>query len=128
MPECHRLTALAAGQTSIGRLRVPTNHASGVVAINLMERDSDVCVRVGPRFTAHAVAGQMMAAPVDRVDRSEGNTGSAQVRDLDRLTKAPDLDEVVALAHSCVGSPGTRLIAIRQDLATGRRFEFLPPP
>src|ERR1035441_10052629 len=60
--------------------------------------------------------------------RARVDTLGTPVRDGDCLTEAPDVDEVTTLAHLRLGSPGTRSIAIRPDLATGGRFEILPRP
>jgi hypothetical protein len=106
-----------------GRRWVPADHAPVVVAVNVGERD---CVRVGPGSIA--TAGPMMVAGVGRVGRYDVDTLGTPVRDGDCLTEAPDVDEVTTLAHLRLGSPGTRSIAIRPDLATGGRFEILPRP
>ncbi|MGO8869836.1 MAG: pyridoxamine 5'-phosphate oxidase family protein [Acidimicrobiales bacterium] len=124
VPECRRLLAVEAGTTAVGRIGVPTDRAPVVVPVNFGVRDNQVYVRVGEGFFAHAAAGQLVAFEIDHVNPSEGEAWSVLVRGLARLIDAPDDEDLALVARPLVPKPGDRLLEIRPDVLTGRRFEL----
>ncbi len=90
-----------------------------------------ILVRLGPGRLCELTVGRLVAFEVDEVDRSGGTAWSILVRGLaSELT----VDDIAALGDAVpapsVPDPGHRIVAIRLDAVTGRRFTVSPaePP
>lgn len=124
-PECLRLLAAAAKSGWIGRIAVPQAQAPIVHPVNFTYSDHKVFVCLGPGLTVHAAAGELVAFEVDHVDRDEGKAWSVLVRGLATLLEVREHPEVAPTTLApLVPESGQRLLAIRTDLVTGRRFEL----
>jgi hypothetical protein len=123
-PECMRLLALAAKDSGVGRIGVPTDQAPVVVPVNFGIRDHQVFIRVGAGFFSRAADGRLVAFEVDHVSTAEGKAWSVLVRGLARLIEFPTEEELAMVAHPLVPEPGMMVLVVRPDVLTGRLFEF----
>jgi nitroimidazol reductase NimA-like FMN-containing flavoprotein (pyridoxamine 5'-phosphate oxidase superfamily) len=121
-PECMRLLAVAAKDTGLGRIGVPTDQAPVIVPVNFGIRDHHIVIRVGPGFFSRAAKGQLVAFEVDHVDVQEGVAWSVLARGLATLIESPTEEEVDIVARPLVPEPGHMILTIRPDVLTGRRF------
>jgi len=125
IPECLRLLAGAAKKGAIGRIAVSQEQAPIVHPVNFAYRDHEVLVRLGPGLTVDTAEGRLIAFEVDQVDRDTATAWSVLVRGLATLLpeSAPP-DEARQDPTPLVPEPGKKLLAIRTDVVTGRRFEL----
>jgi len=123
-PECMRLLAVAAKDTGLGRIGVPTDQAPVIVPVNFGIRDRCIFIRVGPGFFSRAAKGHLVAFEVDHVDAQEGVAWSVLARGLATLIESPTEGEVAIVARPLVPEPGHMILTIRPDVLTGRRFEL----
>jgi Pyridoxamine 5'-phosphate oxidase len=123
-PECMRLLAVAAKDSGVGRIGVPTDQAPVVVPVNFGIRDHQVFIRVGPGFFSHAADGRLVAFEVDHVSAPEGKAWSVLVRGLARFIESPTEEELTMVAHPLVPEPGQMILTVRPDVITGRLFKF----
>ncbi|MDA8056817.1 MAG: pyridoxamine 5'-phosphate oxidase family protein [Actinomycetota bacterium] len=134
-PEALRLLSVAATRRDHGRLGVTIvgnpDEAPLVVPVDFVVDDHRVLVRLGPGRLCELTVGRLVAFEVDEVDRSGGTAWSILVRGLaSELT----VDDIAALGDAVpapsVPDPGHRIVAIRLDAVTGRRFTVSPaePP
>ena len=121
-PECMRLLAVTAKDGGVGRLGVATDQAPVVIPVNFTLHDGQVRVRVGTGFVSQAAAGHLVAFEVDHVDSVTGTAWSVLVRGLATLIESPTETELIAAAHPFVPEPGDRVLVVRPDILTGRRF------
>ena len=127
-PECMRLLAVAAKDSGVGRIGVPTDQAPVVVPVNFGIRDHQVFIRVGPGFFSQAADGRLVAFEVDHVDSVTGTAWSVLVRGLATLIESPTETELIAAAHPFVPEPGDMVLVVRPDILTGRRFAMPRAP
>ena len=124
-PECLQLLAEAAKKGAIGRIAVSQEQAPIVHPVNFAYRDHQVLVRLGPGLTLDAAEGGLVAFEVDQVDRDTATAWSVLVRGLATpLPESEPPDEAHLDPAPFVPEPGEKLLAIRTDLVTGRRFEL----
>ena len=123
-PECMRLLAVAAKDTGLGRIGVPTDQAPVVVPVNFGIQDRCIFIRVGPGFFSRAAEGHLVAFEVDHVDTQEGVAWSVLARGLATLVESPTEGEVDIVARPLVPEPGHMILTIRPHVLTGRRFEL----
>jgi hypothetical protein len=126
--ESLRLLALAAKQGQVGRLAASTSGAPLVQPVNFAYDNGCVLVRVGERFMAGKVPGHVVAFEVDGTGPGSGSgydiAWSVLVRGL-ATSPSGSMDSAAGFAPSpmpLVPHPGSRLVAIRPDVVTGRRF------
>ena len=123
-PECLQLLAEAAKKGAIGRIAVSQEQAPIVHPVNFAYRDHEVLVRLGPGLTVDAAEGRLVAFEVDQVDRDTATAWSVLVRGLATpLLESEPPDEARPDPAPLVPEPGEKLLAIRTDVVTGRRFE-----
>ncbi len=107
-PEALRLLSVAAVRRDHGRLGVTIvgnpDEAPLVVPVDFVVDDRRVLVRLGPGRLCELTVGRLVAFEVDEV-AALGDTAPAP--------SVPD--------------PGHRIIAVRLDAVTGRRFTVSPP-
>jgi len=125
MGECLRLLATAAKAGAVGRLAVSGPQAPVVQPVNFTYRDRSVVVRLGEGAMAAAAEGNLVAFEADELDRRAGVAWSVLVRGLAVVVEEP---ERLGMAHLApvplVPNPGDRILAIRPDVVTGRRFKM----
>ncbi len=128
VPECRRLLAIGAKEQRHGHLGVPQDGAPLVLPVNYAVHGPDVVLRIGEGLF-HQVDTRLVAFQVDGVsqmgDQSE-RIWSVLVQGL-----AIEDDENVPTSHvphSEVVDPGQRVVRIRADVVTGRRFPTSPAP
>ncbi len=130
VPECRRLLAVAAKEHRHGHLGVPQGGAPLVLPVDYAMHGPDVVVRIGEGLF-HQVDSRLVAFQVDGVtemgdvecDQSK-QTWSVLVQGL-----AIEDSENVPTSHVPqpeVVDPGERVVRIRADVVTGRRFPTLP--
>jgi nitroimidazol reductase NimA-like FMN-containing flavoprotein (pyridoxamine 5'-phosphate oxidase superfamily) len=123
--ECVRLLATAAKQGSVGRLAVSQEHAPLVQPVNFAYQDRQIIVRVGSGAMASAATGCLVAFQVDHLDPTAGEAWSVLVRGLAvPVEEGEQLGAVHVAPVPLVPSPGDKLLAIRLDVVTGRRFSL----
>ncbi|HTZ08820.1 MAG TPA: pyridoxamine 5'-phosphate oxidase family protein [Acidimicrobiales bacterium] len=128
LSECLRLLAVAAKEGAVGRLAVSCAQAPLVAPVNFTYRDRCVVVRLGEGTMASAVTGSLVAFETDAVDAPSGTAWSVLVRGLAADVDGPErLGAALMAPVPMVPSPGDRVIAIRADVVTGRRFRVGPP-
>lgn len=128
-PECLRLLALEAKARGIGRLALSRPDAPIVQPVNFAYHQGELLVVLGGGFMVEAAPGQLVALEVDGVDHRSMVGWSVLVRGLARLLggRVSDLPagrSPVPLAPV----PGERLLAVRPDVLTGRRFPLRRAP
>jgi nitroimidazol reductase NimA-like FMN-containing flavoprotein (pyridoxamine 5'-phosphate oxidase superfamily) len=120
-----RLLAKAAKKGAIGRIAVSQEQAPIVHPVNFVYRDHQVLVRLGPELTVDAAEGGLVAFEVDQVDRDTAAAWSVLLRGLATLLpESEPPDEARLDPTPLVPEPGKKLLAIRTDVVTGRRFEL----
>ena len=132
LPECRRLLAIAAQEHRHGHLGVPQGGAPLVLPVNYAVHGPDVVLRIGEGLFQR-VETRLVAFQVDGVTQLGGvesdqtkHTWSVLVQGL-----AIEDDENVParhVPHPEVVDPGQRVVRIRADVVTGRRFPTAPPP
>jgi len=129
VPECRRLLAMAAKEHRHGHLGVPQREAPLVLPLNFAVHGPDVVLRIGEGLFEQ-VDARLVAFQVDGVTegRVEGDqyeqTWSVLVQGL-----AIEDRENVPMTHVPqpeVADPGERVVRIRSDVVSGRRFPTLP--
>lgn len=121
--ECLRLLAVAAKHGAVGRLAVSCAQAPLMAPVNFTYRDRAVVVRLGEGTLAAAATGSLVAFETDVVDEQAGSAWSVLVRGLATELDGPErLGTALVAPAPLVPSPGDRVIAIRADVVTGRRF------
>jgi nitroimidazol reductase NimA-like FMN-containing flavoprotein (pyridoxamine 5'-phosphate oxidase superfamily) len=125
MPECLRLLAEAPKTGAIGRIAVSQEEAPIVHPVNFAYRDRRVFVLLGPGLAVDAAEGGLVAFEVDQVDRDTATAWSVLVRGLATLLPESEPPAEARLDPTpLVPEPGKKLLAIRADVVTGRRFEL----
>ena len=120
--ECRRLLALAAKEVGYGRLAVSREGAPVVVPVNFTWQDSEVRIRLAEGFLTSVVPGHLVAFEVDMVDEQAESAWSVLARGLAHETDAAEGQGVGDGPQPMVPRPGDRVLAIRPDVVTGRRF------
>jgi hypothetical protein len=127
-PECLRLLALHAG--GIGRLGVVVDRTPVVLPVNYVLVDGeDVAFRSAPGTKLHAALGnQALAFEVDGVDRRQAVAWSVLVQGFATVLDTEELDELDRRTReaSLVPAEGTRVVRLRSDALSGRRFAVPP--
>ena len=125
MAECLRLLAVAAKQGEVGRLAVSQAHAPMLLPVNFTYRDRRVLVRLGEGSMAQAATGNLVAFEIDHLDRRAGHAWSVVVRGLALELEGPErLGDAHIAPVPLVPAPGDRVLAVRLDVVTGRRFRL----
>lgn len=120
--ECHRLLALGSKEGRHGHVGLPKEGAPLVLPLDYAVQGPDVLVRVGEGIFRYLSGGPLVGFQVDGVQGER--LWSVLVRGLaieeDESTLRTTLRE--ALPAPRVGEPGHRIVRIRSDIVTGRRF------
>ncbi len=131
-PECHRLLALGASEGRHGHLGVSQQGAPLVLPLDYAVYGPDVVVRIGEGLF-HQVESKLVAFQVDGVTP----VSTAKTDEPDKIwsvlvqglaTEDAELASMSRLPQPQVLSPGDRLVRIRIDVLTGRRFSARPVP
>ncbi len=121
VPECRRLLASAAKSAAVGRLAVSREDAPLMVPVNFTYADQRIVVRLGEGFMSEVATNSLVAFETDHVDRESGIAWSVLVRGLATpLTGSGDDD--ADLPTPLVPEPGEKLLAIKTEVVSGRRF------
>lgn len=123
-PECMRLLAVAAKDSGLGRIGVPTDQAPVVVPVNFGIRDHLIVIRIGPGFFSQIAEGKLVAFEVDHVDTEAGIAWSVLARGLATVIESPTGEDAAIVPSPLVPEPGRMILTIRPDVLTGRQFEF----
>ncbi|MFZ0995505.1 MAG: pyridoxamine 5'-phosphate oxidase family protein [Candidatus Dormiibacterota bacterium] len=127
--ECRRLLAVAAKEHRHGHLGVPQDGAPLVLPVDYAVHGPDVVLRIGEGLF-HRVDARLVAFQVDGVTQVGGKEGKSEtwsvlVRGL-AIEDGPSLP-TRHVPHPEVVVPGQRVVRIRADVVTGRRFPTAPP-
>jgi len=130
LPECRRLLAVAAKEHRHGHLGVPQEGAPLVLPVDYAVHESDVVLRIGEGLF-HQVGARLVAFQVDGVTDSGGVDGdqSRQIWSVLVQGLAIEDSENVPMSHVPqpeVIDPGRRIVRIRTDVISGRRFPIAP--
>ena len=125
-PECLRLLAVAAKEDHVGRLAVTNGQSPLVVPLNFRFHDGGILVRIGPGRLSELVPDALVAFEVDRIETDRGTAWSVLVRGLASTVKSDDAPDAGAMPQPWVPEPGRKLLFIRPDVVTGRRFHLIP--
>jgi len=128
VPECKQLLGVAATNSGVGRIGIPTDHAPVILPVNFTFHDGQVRLRVGPGFLSQAAAGNLVAFEVDHVDLGSKVAWSVLVRGLATLIESPTEPELETTPQPLIPEPGEMVLLIRPDVVTGRRFEVHSTP
>jgi hypothetical protein len=116
--ECRRLLALGSKERRHGHLGIAQLGAPLVLPLDYAVDGPDVVVRIGEGLFARVERAELVAFQVD--GETDGHHWSVLVRGLALLED--DEAAVGALPVPRIASPGHRLVRIRTDVVTGRRF------
>jgi hypothetical protein len=116
--ECLRLLALGSKQRRHGHLGIGQPGAPLVLPLDYVVHGPDVVVRMGEGLFARVAQAGLVAFQVD--GEAGGNHWSVLVRGLAQVED--DDGAGGALPVPRIASPGHRLVRIRTDVVTGRRF------
>ncbi|MHB1503072.1 MAG: pyridoxamine 5'-phosphate oxidase family protein [Acidimicrobiales bacterium] len=129
-PECLRLLALGAKQQLVGRVGFVVPHPDGsthapiILPVNFAQVEGELVVRSGEGLKSSATDGALVAFEVDSADHVEQVAWSVLVRGLGTVWHPDQMapEDLGRLPHPLVPRAGDRLLHIRADLVTGRRF------
>jgi hypothetical protein len=124
MAECLRLVATEAANLGVGRLAVSGDQAPIVVPVNFSFADHQVLVCMGEGSLWHRAEGHLIAFEVDHINRERGEAWSVLIRGLATELSDPLDVGIRRSPHPLVPEPGSKVLAIRPDVVTGRRFSF----
>lgn len=127
-PECLRLLAAAAKSGAVGRLAVSRADAPLVVPVNFAYDDHRVVVRLGEGIMSEVAANALVAFETDEVNREERIAWSVLVRGLATPVEASGGNATGTILHlpvPLVPEPGEKLLVIRADVISGRRFALV---
>jgi hypothetical protein len=116
--ECLRLLALGSKERRHGHLGVGQLGAPLVLPLDYVVRGPDVVVLMGEGLFARVEQAGLVAFQVD--GETGGNQWSVLVRGLAGVEDADGAGGALPVPR--VASPGHRLVRIRTDVITGRRF------
>jgi nitroimidazol reductase NimA-like FMN-containing flavoprotein (pyridoxamine 5'-phosphate oxidase superfamily) len=120
--ECLRLLALGSKERRHGHLGIAQLGAPLVLPLDYAVHGPDVVVRMGEGLFARVEQAELVAFQVD--GETGGDHWSVLVRGLARVED--DDGTGVALPVPRIASPGHRLVRIRTDVVSGRRFAAAP--
>lgn len=124
-PECLRLLAMEASGGGVGRLALSRPGAPVVQPVNFVFRDGLLLVQLGDGFMLDHATGSLVALEVDALDPAAGSAWSVLVRGFARLLEEHEVDALGDDGpHPMAPVPGHRLVAVRPDVVTGRRFPW----
>jgi len=130
-PECHRLLAVGAEEHRHGHLGISQPGAPIVLPLNYAVHGTDVLVQIG-EGVFERVESQLVAFQVDGASAAPGTGGPPpQIWSVLLQGLAVEESQDVPgehIPHPQVAIPGERLVRIRADVVTGRRFSSRPVP
>jgi len=121
--ECLRLLALGSKERRHGHLGIAQVGAPLVLPLDYAVHGPDVVVRMGEGLFARVEQAELVAFQVD--GETGGNHWSVLVRGLARVEDEDGAG--AALPVPRIASPGHRLVRIRTDVVSGRRFAAAAP-
>jgi hypothetical protein len=123
-PECLRLLAVAAASGAVGRLAVSSDGAPLLQPFNFAYADGRVVVRVGDGLMWRRALGRLVAFEVEGTDTGPFGSlaWSVVVRGLASPVSGGTHGDGPPAPTPLVPTPGERLLAVRADAVTGRRF------
>ena len=129
-PECHRLLAVAAKEGRHGHLGVPQTGAPLVLPLDYAVHGPDVVLRIGEGLF-HQVDARLVAFQVDGVAQVRGVQGDQSKQTWSVLVQGLAIEDgenvpTSHVPHPEVVDPGRRVVRIRADVVTGRRFPTAP--
>ena len=125
--ECKRFLAVAAKAELVGRIGISTDSAPLVVPVNFALHEGHVLAQIGVGALNRAAAGNLVAFEVDHVEPDAGTAWSVLVRGLATVIGTPTDGQRSMAPYPFVPEPGERVLSIRLDVVTGRRFEVRRP-
>ncbi|HVA09692.1 MAG TPA: pyridoxamine 5'-phosphate oxidase family protein [Acidimicrobiales bacterium] len=122
--ECRRLLAIAAKESRHGHLGVPQDGAPMVLPVDYAVYGPDVVLRIGEGLF-HQVNARLVAFQVDGVIQmgAQSKTWSVLVQG---LAIEGENVSTTHVPHPEVVEPGARIVRIRADVVSGRRFPTAP--
>jgi pyridoxamine 5'-phosphate oxidase-like protein len=130
IPECRRLLAIAAKEHRHGHIGVPQGGAPLVLPVDFAMHGPDIVLRIGEGLF-HQVDARLVAFQVDGVIQMGGVEGDQSKQAWSVLVQGlaiEDGENVPSrhVPHPEVIDPGERVVRIRADVVTGRRFLTAP--
>ncbi|MHB1582659.1 MAG: pyridoxamine 5'-phosphate oxidase family protein [Acidimicrobiales bacterium] len=130
--ECRRLLALGARESCHGHLGLPDDAGPVVLPVNYAMHGPDVVLLVGEHLFAR-LAGSHVAFQVDGVALPRRYLGEQDSRRWSVLVRGLAIEEAVTAIDGHVPAPevlapGSRVVRIRADAVSGRRFAVVPSP
>jgi len=127
-PECIELLESAAGDGLIGRLAISTDKAPIVEPVAFDYEDRAIVVHPGDGVLADSAPGSLVAFEVDNFDESTLEAWTVLVRGLATSREEVDMWRTpLDRLRSRVPVEVTRLLVVRLDVVTGRRFQLESP-
>ncbi|MGO8826502.1 MAG: pyridoxamine 5'-phosphate oxidase family protein [Acidimicrobiales bacterium] len=132
LPECRRLLAVAAKEHRHGHLGVSQAGAPLVLPVDYSVHGPDVVIRIGEGLF-HQVEARLVAFQVDGVTHLGGVEGSQPEQTWSVLVQGLAIEDAENVPtrhvpHPEVVDPGQRVVRIRADVVSGRRFPTAPTP
>lgn len=132
IPECHRLLAVGAEEHRHGHLGVAQPGAPLVLPLDYAVYGPDVVVRIGEGLF-HRLDGHLVAFQVDGVTAPSAGEAGAPEQVWSVLLQGLAIEETDQIPsrhipHPRVAEPGRRVVLIRGDVVTGRRFSLPSAP
>jgi Pyridoxamine 5'-phosphate oxidase len=130
IPECRRLLAIAAKEHRHGHIGVPQGGAPLVLPVDFAMHGPDIVLRIGEGLF-HQVDARLVAFQVDGVIQMGGVEGDQSEQTWSVLVQGLAIEDVENVPtryvpHPEVIDPGQRVVRIRADVVTGRRFVARP--
>ena len=131
LSECRRLLAVAAKEHRHGHLGVPKDGAPLVLPIDYAVHGPDVVLRIGEGLF-HQVDARLVAFQVDGLTKRGGVAGD-QPKTWSVLVRGLAIEDgrnvpTIHVPQPEIVEPGARVVRIRADVVTGRRFPTAPTP
>jgi hypothetical protein len=127
-PECIELLEAAAEQGVMGRLAISTDRAPIVEPVTFDYEDRAIVVCAGTGLLAESAPGALVAFEVDHLDISTGRAWTVLVRGLatsrEEAYRPRTALDLLAARDQAVGA---KLLVVRLDVVTGRRFALERP-
>ena len=129
LSECRRLLAVGAKEHRHGHLGIPKDGAPLVLPVDYAVHGPDVVLRIGEGLF-HQVHARLVAFQVDGVT-SLGDVEGDESKTWSVLIQGPAIEDIQNvltshLPHPQIPDPGTRVVRIRADVVSGRRFATAP--
>ena len=123
--ECLRLLARGSRESPVGRIGVQGRDAPIVLPVTFAFVEDGIVASIGPGRLSELAPGSLVAFEVDHVDRDAHEAWDVLVRGLATELTAEERARLgERVPRPVIHVPGDRVLRIRPDVVTGRRFSL----